>query len=321
MLRRLTISVATAGLLTLGLAGAALAEFPEKPLRLVTPYPPGGSHSLHAGVVTTVAEPYFHQPMISIIRAGGGGVVGANEVVQAEADGYTILFGDPSLNSLRPQVEDLPFGVDDFVGVARLNYSPWVFVVSPDAPFEPTLEGMAEYARESPGELVYSSDNLNGPTYIVFEMLKQMTDTEMKAIDFGGGGPAVTNVLGGTTMAYAGAPSVVGEHIKAGTLVGVCVTDEVRWQALPDVPTCTEVGYPIVYHFWRGFLVPKGTPDERVQTLSEGFAKLVEDEGFLKLIGTINSNVAFLPHEEFQEHLKNEQAQLRDLYDKLQGER
>lgn len=300
------------------LAGPALAdEFPNKPLRLVTPYPPGGSHSLHAGIVATVAEPHFGQPMISIIRAGGGGVVGAAEVLKAKADGYTILFGDPSLNSLRPQVEDLPYKVDDFVGIARLNYAPWIFVASPDAPFEPTLQGMAAYAKDNPGDLAYSSDNVNGPTYIVFEMLKNMTGTDMKGINFGGGGPAVTNVLGGTTMAYAGAPSVVGEHIKAGTLEGVCVTDHERWHALQDVPTCKEMGMDIVYHFWRGMLVPKDTPPERVKMLSDGFAKLVEDEGFLRLIGKINSNIAFLNHEAFQKHLAAEQKSLKELYESL----
>lgn len=300
-------------------APAMAQDFPDKPIRLVTPYPPGGSHSLHAGIVTTVAEPHFGEPMISIIRAGGGGVVGATEVAKAKPDGYTILFGDPSINSLRPQVEELPFKADDFIGVARLNYAPWVFVASKDAPFEPTLEAMAAYAKENPGELVYSSDNLNGPTFLVFEMLKNMTGTEMKGVDFGGGGPAITNLLGGSTMAYAGAPSVVGELIKSGEVDGVCVTDTVRWKALPDVPTCQETGMDIVYNFWRGFLVPKGTPDDVVKTLSDDFAKLVEDEGFLRLLDKINSDVAFMPHEEFAAYLTDEQATLRELYDSLEA--
>lgn len=310
---------AAAAMAVTAIGGAAVAQddFPSKPLRLVTPYPPGGSHSLHAGVITTVAEPHFGQPMISVIRAGGGGVVGANQVLQSKADGYTMLFGDPNLNSLRPQVEDLPFEVDDFIGVARINYAPWVFVARPDAPFEPTLQGMADYAEENPGDLVYSSDNVNGPTFIVFELLKQKTGTEMKAINFGGGGPAVKNVLGGNTMAYAGAPSVVGEHIKAGTLEGVCVTDHQRWHALPDVPTCRETGMDIFFHFWRGVLVPKGTPQERVDFLSNAFGELVKDEGFLRLIGKINSNVAFLGHEEFTAYLQQEQKQLKELYESI----
>ncbi|HEV8673515.1 MAG TPA: tripartite tricarboxylate transporter substrate binding protein [Methylomirabilota bacterium] len=300
---------------------AAAAEFPEKPLQLVTPYPPGGSHSLHAGIITTAAEPHFGQPMISVIRAGGGGVTGAVHVLRSAPDGYTMLFGDPNLNSLRPQVEDLPFKVDDFVAVARINYSPWVFVVRPDAPFPPTPQGLAEYARQRPDKVVYSSDNVNGPTYVVFELLKQKTGTKMRAVNFGGGGPAVTALLGGNTMAYAGDPSVVGDHIKAGSLKGVCVTDETRWKALADVPTCRESGVEIVYHFWRGVLVPKATPPDRVKKLSDGFAKLVKDEGFLRLINTINSSVAFIGHDEFAQYLKREQKQLKDLYDSLKAQK
>ena len=169
-------------------------DFPSKPLRLVTPYPPGGSHSLHAGVIATVAEPYFGEPMISIIRAGGGGAVAATQIAEGDADGYTLLFGDPTINSLRPQVEKLEYTVDDFIGVARINYAPAVFVASPSAPFD-DFKGMIDYAKANPNKLVYSNDTHNGFTYTVFEMLKVKTDTEMKGIIFGGGGPAARDMV------------------------------------------------------------------------------------------------------------------------------
>ena len=298
--------------------GTALAQFPEKPLQLVTPYPPGGSHSLHAGIITTVAEPHFGQPMISVIRAGGGGVVGANHTMQAAADGYTMLFGDPNLNSLRPQVEKLPFTIDDFVPVARINYSPWVFVAKADAPFQPTLQGMGDWAKANPDKFKYSSDNVNGPTHIVFLLLGQKTAAKMTPVHLGGGGPGIANLLGGNTVAYAGDPSVVGEHIEAGKLKGICVTDEKRWGPLKDVPTCREAGMDIVFHFWRGVLVRKNTPADRVKILSDDFAKLTKDEGFLRLIGTIKSSVGYLGQDDFAAYLKGEQKQLKDLYATLQ---
>jgi tripartite-type tricarboxylate transporter receptor subunit TctC len=311
-----TSLAAGAGLVALAGAAPALAQFPEKPIEFVTPYPPGGSHSLHAGIITTVAEPYFGEPMISVIRSGGGGVVGATEVLQSAPDGYTLLFGDPTINSLRPQVEDLPYTTADFVPVARINYSPAVFVARADAPFD-DLESMIAYAQDNPGDLVYSSDNVNGFTYTVFELLKYQTDSEMKGIVYGGGGPAMQQLLGGETMAYAGAPSVVGEHIEAGTVTGICTTDFERWDSLPDVPTCGELGEEIIFHFWRGVLAPAGTPDDVVATLSDGFAELVQDEGFLRLIGRINSRVDFLGHEEFGELMAREQADLKEVYDNL----
>lgn len=292
------------------------AEFPVKPLRLVTPYPPGGSHSLHAGVITTVAEPHFGQPMISIIRGGGGGAVAAAEIAAGDTDGYTILFGDPTINSLRPQVEKLAYKVDDFIAVARINYSPAVFIAAPNAPFN-SLKEMVEYAKANPNKLVYSSDNLNGFTFVAFEMLKYVSGTQMKGINFGGGGPAISQLLGGHTMAYAGDPSVVGEHIAAGKVKALGVTDFKRWENLPNVPTCREAGFDVIWHFWRGALVKKGTPPDRVKKLSDGFGKLVKDEGFLRMIKTINSRVDYAGAEEFSKLLTQEQKTLKELYEKM----
>ena len=290
----------------------AAQDFPTQPIRFVTPYPPGGSHSLHAGIITTAAEPHFGELLISVIRSGGGGAVGATEVANAPADGYTLLFGDPTINSLRPQVEDLPYDANSFVPVARINYSPAIFVVRSDGPFL-TMDEMVTYAKENPSELLYSSDNLNGWTYTVFELLKIATETDMQGVEFGGGGPAVAQLLGGNTMAYAGDISVVGEHIASGALTPLCVTDFERIEALPDVPACPEIGYDVVFQFWRGVMAPAGTPDDVVAKLSDNFAALVEDPGFLRLIGTINSTVAFAGHREFAELWAAELADMADI--------
>lgn len=284
----------------------------DEPIRFVTPYPPGGSHSLHAGIITTAAEPHFGQSLISVIRAGGGGAVGATEVANAPADGLTLLFGDPTINSLRPQVEDLPYGVEDFVPVARINYSPAIFVASADAPFA-TMEEMVSFATDNPGDLVYSSDNLNGWTYTVFELLKARTGADMSGVEYGGGGPAIARLLGGETMAYAGDISVVGEHIESGALVPLCVTDTVRIEALPDVAACPELGYDVVFQFWRGVLAPAGTPPEVVAALSDGFEALMQDEGFLRLIGRIGSSIQFADHEAFGALLSQEITAMADV--------
>lgn len=316
-MRRSFCGLLTLFVITSAATAAFASDFPNKPLRFVTPYPPGGSHSLHAGVITTVAEPYFGQPMISVIRGGGGGAVAATQLSKDKADGYKMLFGDPTINSLRPQVENLPYKVDDFVPVARINYAPAVFVAAANAPFD-DLKGMIEYAKANPDKLVYSSDNKNGFTYVAFEMLKLRSGAKMRGVEFGGGGPAMAQVLGGNTMAYAGAPSVVGEHILAGKVKPICATDYERWKALPDVPTCKEAGADVIWHFWRGVLVKKGTSKDRIKKLSDGFAKLVEDKGFLRLIKKINSRVDFLGAEEFAKVLSKEQRDLKELYDKIQ---
>lgn len=309
--RSLVATLVACATLTGGVAAAQ--AFPDKPLRLVTAYPPGGGTSLHASIITAVAEQHFGQPMISVIRAGGGGVVGATEVAKAPADGYTMLFGDPTINSLRPQVENLPFKVDDFVPVARINYSPVIFVAGPKAPFS-DLKGLIDYAKAKPNELVYSSDNVNGLTYVAFEMLKLRSGTQMRGVELGGGGPAITQLLGGNTMAYAGLPVVVGDHIKSGAVKPICVTDDVRLDSFKDIPTCKEAGAEIVWRFWLGAMVPKGTPPERIAILSEGYRKMVEDAGFKALIGRIGSKIDYLDHKAFAAVLAKEVEDLRALY-------
>ena len=127
-----------------------------------------------------------------------------------------------------------------------------------------------DWSRANPNKLVYSSDMVNGYTYVAFELLKFRSGTQMKGINFGGGGPAVAQTLGGHTMAYAGDPSVVGEHVLSGKLKGIAVTDYRRWEALPNIPTCKELGYDVIWFFWRGALVKKGTPMDRVKFLSDG---------------------------------------------------
>ena len=309
----LSASLAAASLTSATVALAEESHLPDEPIRFVTPYPAGGSHSLHAGIITAVGEEFLGQPLISVIRGGGGGAVAAAEVASSTPDGSMLLFGDPTINSLRPQVEDLPYDMEDFVAVARINYSPAIFVTTADQPFQ-TVEAMVEYAGANPDELVYSSDNRNGFTFTVFEMLKAAADVEMRGVELGGGGPAVTQLLGGNTMAYAGAPSVVGEHLDAGTLTGLCVTDIERLEAYPEIPTCQEEGYEVVFQFWRGVMAPAGTPDEVVAELSDGFEQMMLDEGFLRLISQIGSDIQFLDHEAFAEALAAEQAALRQAY-------
>lgn len=293
---------------------AQSSDFPNQPLKLVIPYPPGGALSVLGAVVTTSAEQHFGQPMISLVRAGGGGATGSALVAQSPADGYTLLLGEPTIISLRPQVEKLPYKTDDFVPIARLTKAPIMFVAAGSAPFS-DLKGMIAYAKANPNKLVYSSDNKNGWTYTAFELLKKATGTEMKGIEFGGGGPAITNVLGGNTMAYAGDPSILVDHIKSGKLKALCVADTVRYEPVKDVPTCKEAGADVEWGLWIGVLAKKGTPPDRLEKLRASFAALSKDEAFLRILARTNTTLAYMDGEQFAKFVADEQASLKKLYD------
>jgi len=291
-------------------APAAAQTYPDQPVRLVIPYPPGGALSILGAIITASAEAHLGQPMLSLSRPGGGGAVGATFVAQSKPDGYTLLLGDPSINVIRPVVEKLPYNADDLVPIARITYSPFIFVSSKSAPFK-TVKELVEYAKNNPGKVVYSSDNVNGWTYTAFELLKKRAGIEMRGVEFGGGGPAVTNVIGGNTMAYAGVPSVVQEHLNSGTLNALCVSDTKRYAPMPDIPTCAEAGVDVQWGAWIGVFAPKGTAPERVTKLRETFKALVEDKGFQTLAGRINADLAYLDAEEFGKTLKADMDALR----------
>jgi tripartite-type tricarboxylate transporter receptor subunit TctC len=273
-------------------------QFPTQPVRLVIPYPPGGALSVTGAIVATAAEDHLGQPMLSLNRAGGGGVVGATFVANSKPDGYTLLLGDPTINVIRPELEKLPYKIDDFVPVARLTHSPFVFVAAKDAPFS-TVQEMVAFAKSNPNKLVYSSDNKNGWTYTAFEILKKATGVEMRGVEFDGGGPAITNVLGGNTMAYAGVPSVVQDHIKSGTLKALCVSDKERYKPLPEIPTCAEEGVDINWGAWIGVFAPKKTPETHIAKLRQTFQDLAKDPGFQALTNRINADLNYLDTPEF----------------------
>lgn len=292
-------------------SGSALAEsFPDQPVRLVIPYPPGGALSITGAIITASAEQHLGQPMISLIRAGGGGAVGATFVANSKPDGYTLLLGDPSINVIRPVLEKLPYKASDFVPIARITHSPFIFVAAKDAPFS-TIKEMVDYAKKNPGKLAYSSDNVNGWTYTAFELLKKEAGITMRGVEFGGGGPAVTNVLGGNTMAYAGVPSVVKDHLSSGALKAICVSDKERYKPLPDVPTCMEGGVNLLWGAWIGILAPKATPPDRLAKLSKSFADLSKDEGFRTLLGRINADLAYQDADAFGTGIKADSDSLR----------
>lgn len=284
--------------LTAVAAQANTEAFPNQPVRLVIPYPPGGALSVTGAIVTTAIENHLGQPMLSLIRSGGGGAVGATFVAKSKPDGYTLLLGDPTINVIRPALEQLPYKAEEFVPIARLTHSPFVFVAAKDAPFK-TIKEMVDYAKANPNKVVYSSDNKNGWTYTAFEILKKATGTEMRGVEFDGGGPAITNVLGGNTMAYAGVPSVVQDHIKSGTLTALCVSDKERYQPLAQIPTCAEEGVDINWGAWIGVFAPKATPEANVAKLRQAFQNLSKDTGFQTLTQRINADLNYLDAPEF----------------------
>ncbi|CAG2153642.1 hypothetical protein LMG31506_04874 [Cupriavidus yeoncheonensis] len=275
VVRRLMM-VAIAGALALtGTAGAA-RPYPDRPIRWIVPWPPGGGADLLARILHARLGEVLGQPVVIDNRGGAAGNIGAAAGAKAAPDGYTLTFAYSATHSINPLVfPKMPFAEEDFAPVIFLTLVPQVLVVNANLPVHNVQELVAlskkrqvTYASSAPGSL----GHLGG------ELFALMTGANMMHVPYRGGGPALTAVLSGEIDALVGVPVVLGPHIKAGKLRAIGITTPKRTNVLPGIPTIAESGVPnFDVSSWNGVLVPAGTPPEVIARLNEAFNKTLAD--------------------------------------------
>jgi tripartite-type tricarboxylate transporter receptor subunit TctC len=298
LLRRTLILATLIGVLPPWSPGHA-QDFPTKPVELVLPYGPGGSHDLTARALVGVAQPYLGQPLVVVLKPGGGGAVGSQQVARAKPDGYTLLFGGTGPNTIFALVQKAPTGPDNFVPVARINYSPAVFAVRGDAPWRSFRE-VVQFAKQNPGKLSFANTGTWGAGDFPMRMVARATGIEYNNIPHDGGGPALLAVLGGHADASFQFSAQLLPHIGAGKIRALAVSDTKRIPQLPNVPTLQEEGVDVVFTQWRGVAAPKGTPAAVVEKLEAAFRHMTEDKSFQALIAQFGDEIHFLGAKEFE---------------------
>ncbi|MEI7445824.1 MAG: tripartite tricarboxylate transporter substrate binding protein [Burkholderiales bacterium] len=248
--------------------------WPERPLRLVVPFPPGGPVDAVARVVAPRLAASLGQPVTVENRAGAGGIVGAEHAARAPADGYTVFvcsIGHAVLPSLNAK---LPYDfARDFVPVSMGAIFPIVVVAHPSVPVT-SLADLAAYAKANPGKLSFGSAGNGGGTHLAGELFKTLTGTDLVHVPYKGSAPAMTDVLGGQIqLMFADAPTAVPQ-VTAGKVKALGVAQAARSPLLPEVPSAGEAGLPgYDAYSWSGFLVPTGTPAEVVRRLNAEIVK------------------------------------------------
>jgi tripartite-type tricarboxylate transporter receptor subunit TctC len=255
--------------LALGTGAARAQSWPDRPLRLVVPFPPGGPVDAVARVVAPRLSSALGQPVTVENRAGAGGIVGAEHAARAPADGLTVFvcsIGHAVLPSLNPK---LPYDfARDFVPVAMGAIFPIVVVAHPSVPVS-SLSELATYAKANPGRLSFGSAGNGGGTHLAGELFKTLTGTDLVHVPYKGSAPAMTDVLGGQIqLMFADAPTAVPQ-VSAGKVKALGVAQAQRSPLVPEVPSAGEAGLPgYEAYSWSGFLVPTGTPSEVVRRLN-----------------------------------------------------
>lgn len=253
----------------------------SKTLRVIVPFPPGGSTDILARAVGAKLAQSQGQALLIDNKPGAGGSLGASEAAKAEADGNTLLMGHIGTLAVNPSLYP-KLGYDplkSFTPVAWVARVPNVLVVNANAPVKNFKEFLA-YARSRPGKLSYSSGGNGSAAHISFEYLKLKTQIFMLHIPYRGTAPSINDLIGGQVDAtFTGAPTVL-PHIRSGKLRALAVSSPQRLAALPDVPTVAESGYPgFEADQWYGFVAPAATPAAVVARLNAAINKALQDPG------------------------------------------
>ena len=271
-----TLFVAAAVLSFLVTPPVAAQAFPSKPVRLVVPFPAGGTGDVIARMLSAPLTRALGQNLLVDNRPGGGTVIGTELVARSPADGHTMLmvFNTFAINpGVRPK---LPFDtVKDFAGVTKLATTPLVFAVHPSLPAK-QLRDLVAIARARPGELTYGTPVLGGASHIAGEMFKQMAKIDLVHVPYQGAAPATIAVLGGHTTILLGNVSDVVPHAAVGRLRPLAVGSLERSPVLKDVPTVAE-SYPgFEATLWVGAVVPKATPRDALLRLNTEFGRALD---------------------------------------------
>ena len=259
-------------------SSAAIAQdYPNRPIRFIVPYPPGGGTDVVARVMNEALAAELGQPIIIDNRGGAAGNVGTDLAAKAPADGYNILF-TLSSHTINPRLYDkLPFDVErDFVPVSLAAAIPQIVVVNPSLPVNSVQELIA-YAKANPGKLNYASAGTGSPGHMAGELFKLKAGVDMVHVPYKGGGPAVIDTIGGQVHLLFVSMPAAWQQVKAGRLRAIAVTSAKRSVAAPDVPTIGESGLPdYAVESWFGALAPAKTPPAIVARLNAAFAKVLE---------------------------------------------
>ena len=286
-------------------AGAALAQpgWPDKPITMIVPFPPGGVADTVARPVAEALSKELKQTVIVENRVGAGGALGMGVAARAPADGYTVLMTLSSI-SILPEADHIlgrkpAYTLNQFKPIARYTADPTVLVVRADAPWKTLAEFVAD-AKKKPATYNYGSSGNYGTMHVPMEMLKAGAGFRMTHIPYTGAGPAVLALLGGQVDAVAAGPSAVAQQIKGGKLRALAHWGDKPLVALPEVASLTQLGHATRFAQWSALFVPAGTPDDIVSKLRAATKKAATDPAVVATINRAGSPIEYLDAPEFQ---------------------
>jgi tripartite-type tricarboxylate transporter receptor subunit TctC len=261
---------------------AGQEQFPARPIRVVVPYPPGGSIDYLARLFGPRLADTLGRQVVVDNRGGGNTIIGNDLVAKATPDGYTLLLAGGAQIAIPHLYRNIPYDtIRDFYPVAGIARGEFLLVVHPSVPVH-TVQDLIALAKSKPGELNYATSSTGGPTHLAAVQFQLLTGVKMQQVPYKGGGPAMTDLVGGQVQLGFANPASAMTFVKSQKLRAVAVTGDTRLEALPDVPTCTEAGLPgLAMRNWNAITAPAGTP-KRIIKILEGAVRKVSDQAEVK---------------------------------------
>lgn len=274
-------------------------NYPNKPITVIVPYSAGGGLDLLARSLEKKAQQYLEQPLVVVNKPGGAGIIGWNELVSANPDGYTLGISaiDLLLQPLYGTTKyNYPTALEPIVQVAT---TPWVMVVSSEEPWQ-DIDDVIKYAKQHPGQLKFGHSGIGSSSHVVSSMFVNIAGITLEPVPFRGASDSTAALLGNHIQILFTPPSTVKEHIKNGTLRALAVTGEQRLidPELAQIPTIKEQGYDLVLTTWIGLVAPKDLPPEVKAKLETGFKAIIADPEFKANIKNIGLQIEYLNSED-----------------------
>ena len=295
-------------LAALALAGVACSAFgqdyPARALTVVVPNPPGGMNQIHAQPFSVVWEKLTKQAAPVVNRPGGVAALGTAYVVtQQPADGYTVLVTTPNLYLVIEKDKlygtPSPYSLDQVELLALLSADPLVMVAHPSLPVK-TAKDVATLGKSRPGELIFSSSGPYGITHTPMQLFMDAAKIKMRHLPTTGGGPAITQVLGGHAQLTAGGPAAIYAHVKSGKLKAIASFGSKAHPALPDTPLFKQVGYDVEAYLWVGLFTRKGVPEPVLTRMRQLIGQVAADQQFRQALQNVQVVPDYKDAQEFR---------------------
>lgn len=291
--------------------------FPSKPVRLIVPYPPGGSTDILARVLAEKISPVLGQPLVVENRAGATGAIGAEAVAKSPADGHTLLMGVNGPITIAPAIRPMPYDtLKDFAPVILVADAPKLLVINPSIPAQ-SLQEFIAWAKSQSKPINFASAGIGTTGHLASEMLKQRAGFEANHVPYKGGGPAVADVIGGHVQYMFEVMPQLLPHVQSGRLRALGISSVERSKAIPSLPTIAEQGLTgFQSSTWFGILATAGTPEAAINRLNAEFARALAEPDMSKRIAELGASWAPNSPAEFGRFLRADLEKWRQVVSK-----